>query len=131
MTVTTCKYHEAVLHGNLGGPWVEVKQSDVVKHAGQVGVFLKSAVGARHPLTWYACYIKRKDKVGKNNLFTMECGKESAFAVGIRKLACLEGRGVAQLANDALCVRLTQRENNCDFIDFNGKVYLVSRRDIV
>ncbi len=50
--------------------------------------------------------------------------------VGVRRLKNLAGRGVAQLANDALCSRLTKMDNNCDFIEYDRRMYLVARRNI-
>ncbi len=128
---TTDQYLKARLRGTLNGTWVEVKQSLICKKKGQLGVFALKSFDPGDPITEYASYYKQPGKVGRGNAFLMS-GPDGvkSVVVGIRRLKNLDGRGVAQLANDALCVRLTKSVNNCDFIEFSRKVYLVATREI-
>lgn len=131
----TGSYLEARQNGNLGGSWVNVKESSICKSAGQIGVFTATGPFAeKTPITWYTAYLRRAEAVGKNNAFIMEGRKSrnggTLVLVGVRQLLRLHGRGVAQLANDALCTRLTGLCNNCDFIQSDDVVYLVTNREI-
>lgn len=62
--------------------------------------------------------------------YNMEYGKEGEILVGESDIDECEGKGVAQLVNDAVSVALHGRYNNCCFVDSGGEVWLRSLRAI-
>jgi SET domain len=52
------------------------------------------------------------------------------YLVGYKNVDELAGKGVAQLANDAIHHELTGLHNNCRFEERGHRVYLVAKRDI-
>lgn len=62
--------------------------------------------------------------------YDIEYGKEGAILVGERDLEKCKGKGVAQLANDAVSVALHGHLNNCHFVEQEGVMWLQSKQDI-
>ncbi len=58
---------------------------------------------------------------------------DGSHLIGEHSLDKLQGRGVAQLLNDALCSCVTGVKNNCEFFQYNGDthVYVRALRRIV
>jgi len=123
------QYAAAKAKGIKDGTWVQVKQSEICKDAGQIGIFTLKPFPPREPITWYTSYYLKNSHTVARNAYAMEAPAGiNRTAIGVRQLARLRNRGVAQLANDALCPRLSSKTNNCDFLERESLVtYCISR----
>lgn len=120
------------VHGRLGSGLC-IKGSKLVG-AGD-GVFTNKTILPDTIITEYCGYKRRikwkKTKGGISEKYHYSISDDSRTLVGIRTQSKLIGRGIGQLANDAISFGLNGIENNCSFHEEGGKVYLKAKRLIM
>lgn len=100
-----------------------------------IGLFAQRFIRKGTPITRYCgrstADHKRLTSVELSYTY-MLCKRSGrrTYIVGNRNLKKLSGRGVGQLANDAIHVEVTGQRNNCVFIERGNKVYVAAKRDI-
>jgi hypothetical protein len=124
-------------HGGLGGTSVRLGRSTLCDG---VGVFAARFAPRGAVLTAYAGTFVEPDAVisEADQAYAYQFSDACAAGlviVGERNPDVLAGRGIAQLANDAISDEVTGRTNNCAFHEESTdggrpRLYLVARRDI-
>jgi len=110
----------SISRGILGGKEIVVKPSKIAKG---VGVFTKRAFTKGDLITWYSGYYK------KVKTYEYVIDNDGKNLVGHSKN--IQGRGVAQLANSAVCPLITGVKNNCVFVgDNTGLIWLCAKHFI-
>jgi hypothetical protein len=99
------------------------------KEKENLGVFAKRSFKKGQYITSYTSYIRRANKVSKKNVYCLE-HHDGRLEVGVASLKRLQGRGIAQLANDALCHLVTGLRNNCEFRENGKRTFLYTTRDV-
>ena len=119
--------------GKLGCNGVYIYKSNI-KGAGD-GIFTSKYIPKGVLVTEYVGYKRRiryrKRKGGDSCKYHYELSGDSRVLVGIRKHSKLIGRGIAQLANDAICQHLSGLNNNCGFCEVEGRVFIRALRNIL
>ena len=99
-----------------------------------VGVFAQESIGEKTCITRYHGKIcgtqAEAASIDPTLRYNMEYGKSGEVLLGEKEVEKCEGKGVAQLVNDAVSVTLSHKINNCCFVDCDGEVWLKSLRPI-
>lgn len=109
-----------------------IKESNICKG---LGLFAKKNIKKNTYITWYYGYTSRNFKVSKKNKYIIEYKStkyksKDIILVGVKDVKRLDFKGVAQLANDAICWDITKRINNTIFIQNGKNIFLKSIIDI-
>ena len=113
---------------------VEIRKSNICD--GGRGVFANIFIKRGTLITNYASDIKPRNSTDADDPYVLDMSdfsntkEDTDVYVGISDTSKLEGRGVAQLANDAISATLTGYENNTSFEMTTTGVYLMATRDI-
>lgn len=101
-----------------------------------LGLFAKNKIVQNTYITWYHGYTSRCFKVSKKNKYSIEYSSikykksKDVILVGVKDVQKLKFKGVAQLANDAICWDVTQKTNNAIFIQDGKNLFLKSITNI-
>lgn len=111
----------------ISSSYLKIKKSKICETN---GVFTHKFIKKGTVITEYTGY-KRKNKIAKKmkNKYKYEIDDNWSL-IGIVNIKKLSRKGVAHLCNDAISKTLTYQENNCDFYESSGKVFIKARRDI-
>ena len=133
--VNVCDLHA---RRGLPGGMARLGRSEVCN--GQ-GVFATCFLPTGTPVTGYACVkvapdvtrdrLRPRPPVDSDYMYTRTDGREiDGHPTILRGRYSRRSWGYANMANDALHLELTQRENNCKFVERSDAVYLVTIQSV-
>ena len=97
------------------------------------GIFAKKNINKGDIITWYYGYIVKSNNSNTNIKYLMDYDilNEKTTLVGISDINKIKyGKGVAQLANDAICIELTGKKNNSYFTQRGRYILLIASTNI-
>lgn len=101
-----------------------------------LGIFANKNMMKDKIITWYYRFVvdynKIKYKKYQNNKYIIEYSSIDKIKslIGISDIDKIKGKGLAQLANDAIYFNLTHKYNNSYFIQKGRYIFLISLRNI-
>jgi hypothetical protein len=112
---------------------VYIKQSEVCSG---LGIFARKIFKENDIITWYygdiVDYKYINSKKYKRNKYIIEYKSlnKKKIIIGISDINKIKGKGLAQLANDAICFNLTKKNNNSYFTQKGRYILLIASRTI-
>lgn len=112
---------------------VYIKRSDICNG---LGIFAKKNIKKNDIITWYygnlVDYKYINSKKYKHNKYIIEYNSinKKKLLIGISDINKIKGKGMAQLANDAIHFKLTGKTNNSYFIQKGRYILIIASRNI-